>query len=264
MVKSKERSEQLSATTTEENLMVLVESRTMRDQHVYRDEILEKVKSVASLTDNFEMTLQMAADYYEVGFEAIKSLIKRNRNEFNEYAELRILKGKVLKEFKAQVQLEPDLKTAPSLTLINRRGLLRIGMLLTESDVAKTVRNYLLNVEEVSTDEQKRWAVEREISKRERRQLTDAIQEFYSGTLKEGMEYATFTNLVYKVIFDMNATQLKALYELGKNEPLRDSFTTEDLRKVVKAEKTISVLLLLGKDYSEIKSELLANAEKYQ
>ncbi|MGM7637609.1 hypothetical protein [Bacillus sp. Hm123] len=256
---------QMEAGLNEENELVLIESRTMRDQHVYRDEVLEKVKAVAFLTDNFELTLQGAANYYEVSVETIRGLVKRHREEFNDYGELRLLKGKLLKEFKeGLVHDVPELKTTPSLTLINRRGLLRIGMLLTESEVAKSVRNYLLNVEEVSDEEQKRWAIEREIGKRERRQLTDAIQEFYLGTLKKGLEYAVFTNLVYKTIFDMDASQLKALYELGKNEPLRDSFTTEDLRKVVKVEKTISVLLLLGKDYQEIKQELMSNKEKYQ
>jgi len=255
---------QLEADITQENEMVLIESRTMRDQHVYRDEVLEKVKNVAFLTENFEVTIQMAADYYEVQFDTIKSLIRRNREEFNEYGEMRVLKGKTLKEFKGQVQLEPELKTAPSLTLVNRRGLLRMGMLLTESEVARTVRNYLLNVEDISEEEQKRWAIEREIGKRERRQLTDAIQQFYSGRLKDGIQYAAFTNLVYDTLFDMTARELKAVYELGKNEPLRDSFTTEDLRKVVKVEQTISVLLLLGKTYEEIQQELLNNRSKYQ
>lgn len=256
---------QLEASFTDSNELILVESRTMRDQHVYRDSVLEKVKGVAFLTDNFEVTLQMAADYYEVKFDTIKSVIKRNRDEFNEYGEMRVLKGKALKDFKGQVQLAPELKTAPSLTLINRRGLLRMGMLLTESNVARSIRNYLLNVEEVSTDEQKRWAVEREISKRERRQLTDAIQEFYQGTLKNrGLEYSTFTNLVYKVLFDASARQLREEYELGRNEPIRDAFTTEDLRKVVKVERAISVLIELGHEYREIRDILLANKEQYQ
>lgn len=257
-------SKQVEAGLTEENELVLIESRTMRDQHVYRDEVLEKVKGIAFLTDNFEVTLQMASDYYDVSFETIKSVIRRNREEFNEYGEMRVLKGKTLRDFKAQVQLEPELKTAPALTLVNRRGLLRMGMLLTDSEVAKTVRNYLLNVEDVSDQEQRRWAIEREIGKRERRQLTDAIQDFYAGTLKNGYEYSSFTNLVYRTIFDMTAAQLKTIYELGKNEPLRDSFTTEDLKKVVKAEKTISVLILLGKEYEEIQVELMNNKSKYQ
>lgn len=62
----------------------------------------------------------------------------------------------------------------------------------------------------------------------------------------------------------MTAIELKAMYELGKNEPLRDSFTTEDLRKVVKVEKTVSVLLLLVKSYGEIRQELFENRVKYQ
>lgn len=256
--------EQTIIEINESNQMVFVESRTMRDQHVYRDEIIEKVKSVAFLTDNFEVTVQMASEYYEVPIETIRTIIKRNRDEFNEYEEIRLLKGKVLKDFKAMVQLEPDLKSVPSLTLINRRGLLRIGMILTESKIATTVRNYLLNIEEISDDKQKLWAIEREISKRERRQLTDAIKDFYNGLLKKGFEYATFTNLVYKVLFDSTAKQLKELYDLDKNDALRDSFATEDLRKVVNVERAISVLIQLGKDYDEIKFELQKNKERYQ
>jgi hypothetical protein len=255
---------QLEADITQENVLVLVESRTMRDQHVYRDEVLEKVKAVSFITE-FELTLQSAADYYEVSVETIRGVVKRHREEFNDYGELRLLKGKLLKEFKeGLVHDVPELKTVPSLTLLNRRGLLRLGMLLTESEVARSVRNYLLNVEEVSDTEQKRWAIEREISKRDRRQLTDAIQEFYDGAMKNGIQYAAFTNLVYGTLFDMSANELRAMYELEKNEPLRDSFTTEDLRKVVKVEKTISVLLLLGKSYNEIRQELFDNRAKYQ
>ncbi|MFJ7831783.1 hypothetical protein ACIQXU_16350 [Peribacillus sp. NPDC097284] len=257
------KNKQIEADITQENLLVLIESRTMRDQHVYRDEVLEKVKGVAYLTEDFEVTIQMAADYYEVPFDAIKSLIRRNRDEFNVYGEMRLLKGKVLKDFKAQVQLDPDLKTAPSLTLVNRRGLLRMGMLLTESEVAKAIRNYLLNIEEVSDSEQKRWAIEREISKRDRRQLTDAIKDFYEGNFKDGQQYAAFTNLVYATLFDMTANELKAMYEIEKNEALRDSFTTEDLRKVVKVEKVISVLLQLGKNYQEIRMELFQNRANF-
>lgn len=237
----------------------------MRDQHVYRDEVLEKVKAVAFLTDQFEMTFQGAADYYEVPVETIRGIVKRHREEFNDYGELRLLRGKLLKEFKeGLVQDVPELLTTPSLTLINRRGLLRMGMLLTESEVATSIRNYLLNVEDVSDAEQKRWAIEREISKRDRRQLTEAIKDFYTGTLTNGNQYAAFTNLVYSTLFDMTANELKSTYELGKNEALRDSFTTDDLRKVVKVEKTISVLLLLGKNYAEIRQELFNNRLKYQ
>ncbi|WP_336863692.1 hypothetical protein [Peribacillus frigoritolerans] len=258
------KNKQLEADVTQENLLVLIESRTMRDQHVYRDEVLEKVKIIPTLPNTVEITTEMAATYYEIPVDTIRTIIKRNREEFNDYGEMRILKGKALKDFKTEVQDELLFKGVNSLTLLNRRGLLRLGMLLTDSEVARAVRNYLLNVEEVSDPEQKRWAIEREISKRDRRQLTDAIQEFYDGTLKNGVQYAAFTNLVYSTLFDMTANDLKAMYELEKNEALRDSFTTEDLRKVVKVEKTISSLLLLGKSYQEIRQELFDHRLKFQ
>jgi uncharacterized membrane protein len=254
---------QIESNINESNELVLIESRTMRDQHVYRENILEKVKAIPLLENTLEVTLQMVANYYEVPFDTIKSVVKRNRDEFNEYEEIKILKGKALKDFKGQVQLEPELKTAPSLTLINRRGLLRFGMLLTDSEIAKSVRNYLLNVEEVSDKEQRQWAVEREISKRERRRLTDAIQFFYEGALKKGFEFSTFTNLVYKVVFDANAKQLRELYELDKNDPLRDSLTTEDLKRVVEVEQVISSFIKVGKDYQEIKELILSKKDNF-
>ena len=52
------------------------------------------------------------------------------------------------------------------------------------------------------------------------------------------------------------------MYDLDKNDTLRDSLSTEDLRKVVLAEKTIATLLLLGKEYQEIKEELIKNQER--
>ncbi|MEM4994951.1 hypothetical protein WKH56_20515 [Priestia sp. SB1] len=258
------KQDQIEAEVNDSNEMVLIESKTMRDQHVFREDVLTKIKAIPEMSNTMDVTIQMAANYYEVPLETVRSMVKRHRDEFNDYEEIRMLKGKALKEFKALVQNAPDIKTAPSLQLLNRRGLLRLGMLLADSEVAKSVRSYLLNVEEVSDKEQKLWAVEREISKRERRQLTDAIKDFYQGLLKKGFEYSTFTNLVYKTIFDMSAKQMKELYELEKNDLLRDYLTTEDLRKVVKAEKTISVLILLGKDYQDIKAEMLNNKEKFQ
>lgn len=243
--------------------LVLLESKTMRDQHVYNDSVLDKVKVIPQLPNTVEITIEMASIYYECSFETIKTVIKRNRDEFNEYGEMRVLKGKGLSDFKSQVQDEPSFKGINSLTLINRRGLLRLGMLLTESEVAKSVRHYLLNVEEVSEQEQRKWAVEREIARRERRYLTDAIKDFYTGTIKKGMEYPIFTNLVYKVLFDTDANGLRKLYDLDKSDPLRDALSTEDLRRVVDVEQTIKNLLRIGMTYSEVRDKLLEMKDRF-
>ncbi|MBD8135761.1 hypothetical protein IFR10_09430 [Bacillus sp. CFBP 13597] len=255
---------QLKATIDDENTLVLTESRTMRDQHVYRDEVLEKVKIIPTLPNSLELTTEMVASYYEVPGGTIKTILTRHRDEFNQYEEIRILKGKPLLEFKRGFQDETLFKGANSLSLINRRGLLRIGMLLTESEIAQSIRNYLLNVEEISEKAQKEWALEREISKRDRRRLTDAIQNFYEGKSMKGHEYNNFTNLVYKTLFNMNSTQLKSAYELERTDSLRDAMTTEDLRKVVEVEQVVTSLIRLGRDYKEIKDELESKADRFQ
>lgn len=248
------------------NELILLESRTMRDEYVFKDDVMEKVKIVPSLPGTFEVTIDMAAIYYEVGSDAISSIIKRHREEFNEYGEVRVLKGKNLKDFRGQVHGELDLGSAPSITLINRRGLLRLGMLLTQSEVAKSIRNYLLNVEELAPDEVRRWAVEREISKRERRLLTDSIQEFYVAVndKDDKYKYASFTNLVYKVLWDTDAAHLREAYGIEKGELLRDAFDTEDLRKVVNVERAIAGLLNVDFGYDEIRERLMRNKERFQ
>lgn len=194
--------------------------------------------------------------------ETVKTIVKRHRAELNDYEEIRLLKGEALSEFKSQVHDELELNQVPSLQLLNRRGLLRLGMLLTESDVAKSVRNYLLNIEETADDAQREWAIEREISKRERRRLTDSIQNFFVSDMK-GHEYSNFTNLAYKTALGCSATKLKSLYELERGENLRDVLTTAELRRLIDVEMVIASLIRIGKDYDEIRDELLSNANRF-
>ncbi len=266
MAKGKKNVQQVSYDLTGRNELILTESKSMRDDLVFKDDVMDKVKFVTVIPETSEVTIEMAANYYEVPIETIRTIVKRQRQEFNEYAELRVLKGAPLAAFKGLVQLEPELKAVSSLTLLTRRGLLRIGMLLTESEVAKSIRNYLLNVEEIADADQRQWAIEREISKRERRRLTDSIQSFYNGSLKndKGLEYAMFTNLVYQVLWDTDTTGLREMYGLEKGEATRDSLSTEDLRKVVDVETAISSLIRLRKDYREIRDELTAGKENFR
>ena len=204
----------------------------------------------------------MALPPYDVPAETVKTIVKRHRAELNDYEEIRLLKGEALSEFKSQVHDELELNQVPSLQLLDRRGLLRLGMLLTESDVAKSVRNYLLNIEETADDAQREWAIEREISKRERRRLTDSIQNFFAGDMK-GHEYSNFTNLAYKTALGCSATKLKSLYELERGENLRDVLTTAELRRLIDVEMVIASLIRIGKDYDEIRDELLSNANRF-
>lgn len=137
------------------NELVLTESRTMRAQTAGRVDVLDKVKALALLPDGVHATTDIVASYYEVNSEAIHSLVRRNRDELTDNG-MDTLKGDALREFEV-VNLTTSKRQA--LRVFTRRAILNVGQLLTESDVARQVRTYLLEVEEQATPEQKTEAL---------------------------------------------------------------------------------------------------------
>lgn len=143
----------------------LTESATLREQ--YSDtSVLDRVKVVPTLPDNLHLTTEMVATFYDVDKEIVKKAVQRNRDELTRNG-LRTVKGDELKQLKSELAGQggeghdvPHLNpAASSLTLFNRRTLLNVGMLLRDSEVAKQVRMYLLEVEESATAEQKDSAI---------------------------------------------------------------------------------------------------------
>lgn len=127
----------------------LIESKSLRESVIDRTDVLDKVKKLLMLPDNLHISVEMAAEYYEVGIRAITSLIHDNRDELKSDG-LRIIRGNELISLKEMGIVG---KNTAGFTIIPRRAVLRIGMLLRDSEVAKTVRDYLLNVEEVARKE---------------------------------------------------------------------------------------------------------------
>ena len=132
------------------NQNVLVESKTARDETLSItsseriEYVFKKVKALVLLPNNTYVTTEMASSYYEVGLEAINSLIKDHREELL-IDGLKVLTGNELKSFKDFCQIK---SRAKAITVIPRRAMLRIGMLLRDSKIAQEIRTYLLNVEE--------------------------------------------------------------------------------------------------------------------
>lgn len=138
---------------------VLLESQTLRNQvvdQVNPVDILNKVKALVLLPDDLHATIEQVAEYYEVPYETIESLIRNHRDEL-EMDGLKVLKGKELEEFVSLIKKETNTGTISpktrSLTIIPRRGILRIGFLLRDSRVARDVRTYALDVEEITRRE---------------------------------------------------------------------------------------------------------------
>ncbi|RPK31827.1 hypothetical protein [Paenibacillus xylanexedens] len=132
-----------------------MDDQTLRNEYIVKTEILNKVKALSMLPDGENMTLRQAAEYYEVSIETIRKVIQRNRQELSDDG-IKTLYSKDLKEYRLTLGHDvPELDRVPSAIILNRRCLLRLGMLLRDSKVAATVREYLLRVEETLTDSQK-------------------------------------------------------------------------------------------------------------
>lgn len=241
---------------------VYVESETMRNDTLdnVSYDFLDKLKVIPYLTDDMVLTVDQVATYYEVTTEAIKTIIKRNRGEF-ENDGMVVLTGEDLKDFIAkvcEVQSEPS-KISPktrSLTLVTKRSLLRVGMLLTNSELAKDIRDYLLNIEESTDIDRKSWAIQREVGIRERKRMTSAISRYIPESKHKRFAYPNYTNMIYKIIFGCDAKTLRQERNVKTNDALRDSFTESELKKVEEVETIVTGLISMDFTYKQIEEML--------
>lgn len=92
-----------------------------------------------------------------------------------------------------------------------------------------------------------------------RQALTKALQQSTEDARMHGHAYSTYTNCIYRVLFGMNANQLREKFGIGKNESLRNWFTQEELRAVQSMEYLVSGLVDCGWDYDQIKAFIQKN-----
>lgn len=151
----------------------LIEKKELREQMAGRVEVLDKVKELFLMPKLDMLTTQQVADYYDVGYDAIRVCHQRNKVEIEmDGAPLRTpkeLKAHVVPTVQSQTKCVFQLAEGITLEVPNRgirmfskRAILRIGMLLRDSEIAKEVRTQLLNVFETTTVEQKVEAIETE------------------------------------------------------------------------------------------------------
>ncbi|WP_046727643.1 restriction endonuclease [Streptomyces humi] len=125
------------------NESALLESKTLRSSVLDRTDVLDRVKALSLLPDGTHVTTAMVAAYFEVGLTAISSLVHDHREEL-EASGYRVLTGSELTSFK---ELSGIQSRTRSLALLSRRTILNIAMLLRDSEVARQVRVYLLDME---------------------------------------------------------------------------------------------------------------------
>lgn len=143
----------------------LINNEELRNQCIDHYEVLEKVKQLLLIPGTEFATTKQVAEFYEVNEDVIQKVIQRNQDELLTDG-LSKLSGRGTKE-----KLGMDNMSTQNLrggfiingitlnnrsnTLFPRRAILRIGMLLRDSEIAKEVRTQLLNIEEKTSDETK-------------------------------------------------------------------------------------------------------------
>lgn len=130
--------------------LTLPDARDERDQLADRTDVIDKVGVLRCLPDDMHATTAMVAQFYEVDREALLKVVQRNRDELDDDG-FRIIGRSEVVDILSMTPDELGMpKTAPSMSLFPRRAVLRIGMLLRDSEVARQIRDYLLDAEQES------------------------------------------------------------------------------------------------------------------
>lgn len=142
--------------------------------------------------------------------------------------------------------------------LMNRDGFTLLVMGYTGEKAMKFKLAYIKQFNAMeSTLQGKR--IEREKGIAVRQSLTKALQQSTENERMHGHAYSTYTNCIYKVLFGMNAKQLREKYGIDKKENLRDYLSEEDLRAVQSMECLVSGLVDCGWGYDQIKEFIQQN-----
>ena len=103
-------------------------------------------------------------------------------------------------------------------------------------------------------EENKQLLIERELTKKLYRQMTDVIEATKSPYDK--FAYAREANLINLIVTGMSAKAYRKEHGLTKKEDVRNTFSTEELIKVKTLESDNATLIKLGMTYNQRKEVL--------
>ena len=143
----------------------LLTNGNLREELIEHYEVLDKVKQLLLIPCTEFATTQQVADFYEVEKKTVEKILERNNDELVNDG-VQVLSGGRIKEkfssdnmsvqnFRGYFKVNGIKMNNRLNTLFPRRAILRVGMLLRDSKVAKEVRTQLLNIEEKTTKEVK-------------------------------------------------------------------------------------------------------------
>lgn len=91
----------------------------------------------------------------------------------------------------------------------------------------------------------KEWNLQREVGKIDRNRMTSSISKNIFNA--QSKTYADYTNMVYNVLFNMTAKEIRETRNIKKNSQLtRDYLSEQELKLVDEAETIVTALVSLG------------------
>lgn len=248
----------------------IIDDVTTREKLINRVEVLDKVKELLLIPRMQFTTIQGVADFYEVEYKAIDSIVRRHKNELSTDGVIKVTRKDVVDCFRQNEENEEDnniLITQPqyielrindnySINIANRgalvfpkRAVLRIGMLLRDSEIAKEVRNQLLNIEEKVAPEVKTIEIDKEKELLERAlgaafinndiesfiRAIDSLKSYNNRYSKEAYEALQEENMELKAIVSDLGTAIEHLELTNKalSEEISAITTVETYRRVI-------------------------------
>ena len=161
----------------------MISNKELQEQYISRVDVLDKVKDLFLIPTMECMTPKQVADYYEVPVDTIRTTYKMNREELvsdgamtRSIGDIKSLIGcestyQNITNCRGGIEITIDENTKvfipnAGIILYPKRAILRVGMLLRDSVIAKEVRTQLLNIVEVAQEE-KPEIITQEIQKEE-------------------------------------------------------------------------------------------------
>jgi len=134
-----------------------------------------------------------------------------------------------------------------------------INVKLVREEVVAKLTEYQLKAKDVLANyflkKQKDWNLQREVGKVDRKRMTASIQNYIPDA--KFYTYSNYTDMVYMILFNMTAKQIRESRNIAKKSELtRDYLTEEELKLVDEAETIVTALTALGFKYDYIRHQL--------
>ena len=229
-----------------------MEKQTLETSRIDRQNILNNGPAVKEIEkylgisgwnifDGLYFTIKQVADYYDVDIRTIERYLEQNSDELKQNGYEILTWNRLVEAKKSDVSDIYVGDKSPKVWLFSFPAFLNIGMLLTESEVAKNMRKVILGIV-LDYINKRAWGNVKYINQNDenfletykdsiyyRNEFTSALNKYIIGGV---YKYPYFTDLVYQAIFWENARQYKQLLKLAKKDNPRHTFYTEVLTLV--------------------------------